>query len=36
MGIGVLSGIQGQGWDHMKENVGASNLSKGSIEVCVL
>ncbi len=36
MGIDVLQGVQSQGWDHEKKNVGASNWSKGSIETCVL
>jgi hypothetical protein len=36
MGIDVLLGVQSEGWYHMRKDVGASNWSKGNIEVCVL
>jgi hypothetical protein len=36
MGIGVLSKVQSERWYHTRKDVGASNWSKGGIEVCVL
>jgi len=36
MGINILPRVQSKRWYHVKEDVGASNWNKSSIEACAL
>jgi hypothetical protein len=36
MGIDILLEVQNEGWYHIRKDLGISNWSKGSIEMCPL